>query len=202
MLKISDYSDYMMKSSFDIPNPTLKKTKKYIIVNDNLFFSLYSKVNNIEKDSFNETIYNDTNEKIKIAEHLEKIKFKNKEEIINNLVYDKIISLETFNILVMFYKLNIIYVKDRTYVKMKYNQDSNDFLYINDKGLYLENTSIPDINLLLEINIEKPLRTISFYKLGELQEMSIKLNIDTEKKKKQELYDSIKMVLSSLYKIE
>ena len=200
MLKISDYSNHMMKSSFDIPNPVLKKPKKYIIVQDNLFFSLYSKIRNMDVSECSMKEYNEINEKIKIAESLEKIKFKNKEEIINNLVYDKVISLDTFNILVMFYKLNIIYIKDKTFVKMKYNEESKDFLFITDKGNYLENPI--DISVLLEINIEKPLRSVSFYKLGDLQEMSIKLHIDTEKKKKQELYDSIKMVLSALYKIE
>ncbi len=195
MLKISDYSNHMMKSSFDIPNPTFKTPKKYIIVQDNLFFALYSKKTNLNQ--FDMVEYNDVNEKIKIAEHLEKMKFKNKEEIINNLVYDKMITLDTFNILCLFYKLNVMFVKERTYVKMKYD-DTNDYLFINDKGQYLE--SMPD--RLLEINIEKPLRTVSFYKLGDLQDMATKLNIDIEKRKKQELYDSIKMVLSRLYKIE
>jgi hypothetical protein len=199
MLKINDCSNYMLKSSFDIPNPTLKKPKKYIIVQDNLFFSLYMKVN--KSDEFEMKEYNETTEKIKIAECLEKIKFKNKEEIINNLVYEKVINLDTFNILVMFYKINLIFIKGRTYVKMKYGGDS-DFLYMNDKGVYLENVPNTNIDELLEINIEKPLRTVSFYKLTDLQDMSIKLNIEIEKKKKQELYESIKMVLSSLYKFD
>jgi hypothetical protein len=198
MLKISDYSNQMMKSSFDIPNPIIKKTKKYIIIQDNLFFALYSKKNNL--NNFDMAEYNDVNEKIKIAEQLEKMKFKNKEDIVNNLVYDKTINLDTFNVICLFYKLNIIFIKNRTYVKMKYSEDDTSFLYINDKGQYLETEQ--DVDKLLEVNMEKPLRAVSFYKLGELQEMATKLNIDTEKKKKQELYDSIKMVLSGLYKIE
>jgi hypothetical protein len=198
MLKISEYSNHMMKNSFDIPNPVIKKPKKYIIVSDNVFFSLYSKKNNL--NSFDMGEYNETNEKIKIAECLEKIKFKNKEEIINNLVYEKTIQLDTINILCMHYKFNLVMIKNRTYVKMKYADDTSPFLYINDNGQYLENP--PDIQSLLEINIEKPLRTVSYYKLGDLQEIAVKLKIDIEKKKKQELYDSIKMVLSTLYKIE
>ena len=83
---------------------------------------------------------------------------------------------------------------------MKYNTDNLDFIYINDKGNDLE--SLPDITKLLEINLEKPLRSISFYKLADLQDMATKLTIDIEKKKKQDLYDSIKMVLTPLYKIE
>jgi hypothetical protein len=198
MLKISNYSNQMMKTSFDIPNPPLKKPKKYIITQDNLFFALYSKNNNLS--NFDMADYNEINEKIKIAEQLEKMKFKNKEDIINNLVYDKTIKLDTFNVLCIFYKINILFINERTYVKMKYKEDNNEFLYINDKGQYLE--VYPDIEKLLEVNIEKPLRSLSFYKLGELQEMATKLVIDIEKKKKQELYDSIKMVLSRLYKIE
>jgi len=96
MIKLTDFSNHMMKSSFDIPNPIMKKPKKYIIVQDNLFFALYSKKNNV--NPFTLTDYNDMNEKIKIAECLEKLKFKNKEDIINNLVYEKTINLDTLNI--------------------------------------------------------------------------------------------------------
>jgi hypothetical protein len=191
LLKISDYSNHMIKSSFDIPDPVLKKPKKYIILQDNLFFSLYSKKN--KGFSF---VYNEKNEKIKLAESLEKIKFKNKEEIMNNLVYDKLINLNTFNSIVMFYKLNVIFIRKCTYVKMNYGE--GDFLYMNDQGS-LE--SAQDVSGFLEVNLEKPLRTVSFYKLSDLQEISTKLSIDIEKRKKQELYDSIKMVLSELYKI-
>jgi hypothetical protein len=70
MLKINDVSSFMMKSSFDIPTPKIKKPKKYIIVQDNLFFSIYSKVNNMDHTSYDMSEYNDTNEKIKIAEKL------------------------------------------------------------------------------------------------------------------------------------
>lgn len=198
MLKISNYSNQMIKNSFDIPNPTLKKPKKYIIIHDNLFFALFNQKSNMS--SFDMVEYNDVNEKIKVAEHLEKLKFKNKEDIINNLVYDKIINLNTFSILCHFYKLNIIFIKERTYIKFQYADAETPFLYMNDNGQYLE--TYPEIDKLLEINIEKPLRPLSFYKLGELQIMANKLNIDIEKKKKQDLYDSIKMVLSGLYKIE
>jgi hypothetical protein len=198
MLKISDYSNHMMKNSFDIPNPIMKKPKKYIIVSDNLFFALYSKKHNL--NSFDMGEYNETNEKIKLAECLEKLKFKNKEDIINNLVYEKVIHIDTFNVLCMHYKTNLFLIKKRTYVKMNYADDTTPFLYMNENGQYLENP--PDIENLLEINLEKPLRTVSYYKLGDLQNMATKLNIDIEKKKKQELYDSIKMVLSTLYKIE
>lgn len=191
LLIISDYSNHMIKSSFDIPDPVLKKPKKYIILQDNLFFSLYSKKN--KGFSF---VYNEKNEKIKLAESLEKIKFKNKEEIMNNLVYDKLINLNTFNSIVMFYKLNVIFIRKCTYVKMNYGE--GDFLYMNDQGS-LE--SAQDVSGFLEVNLEKPLRTVSFYKLSDLQEISTKLSIDIEKRKKQELYDSIKMVLSELYKI-
>lgn len=200
MLKLSDYSNHMMKTSFDVPNPPIKKSKKYIVYQDHLFFALYSKINHIDKSVCNMSDYNETNEKIKIAECLENLKFKNKEEIINNLVYDKVITLPTFYILVtMFYKLNLIYIKERTYVDMKCDSEQ-PIVYIDYKGVFLETE--PDLNSLLPIKLEKPLRPISFYKLGDLQTMSTQLAMDSEKKKKQELYDSIKTVLSSLYKIE
>jgi hypothetical protein len=98
------------------------------------------------------------------------------------------------------YRINVICVKERTYVKMFHNSESTDVIYMNDKGQYLGNDY--DVSELLEVNLEKPLRTVSFYKLSDLQDMATKLRIDIEKKKKQELYDSVKMVLSSIYKIE
>lgn len=197
MLKLNDYSRHFMKGSFDIPDVKPKKPKKYIISNDYLFYALYSRLHNIDTTSM--TQYNEVNEKIKIAEELEKMKFKNKETIINNLVYEPLILPETLNIICLHYKVNLCYINDKTYVAMYHNLSSNDKIYMNSKGECLEDV---DTNKLLEINLDKPLKSVSYYKLPELQEMALKLNLDTIKKKKQELYDSIKMVLSNIYKIE
>jgi hypothetical protein len=186
-----------MKGSFDVSDVKPRKPKKYIIANDYLFYALYSKIHNIDTTSMNQ--YNEINEKIKIAEELEKMKFKNKEIIMNNLVYEPLIIPETLNIICLFYKVNLCYINDKTYVAMYHNISSPNKIYMNSKGECLEDV---DTNKLLEINLDKPLKSVSYYKLPELQEMSLKLNIDTTKKKKQELYDSIKMFLSNIYKIE
>jgi hypothetical protein len=59
-----------------------------------------------------------------------------------------------------------------------------------------------DVSNYLEISLEKPLKAVSGYCLADLKEMSTKLLLPLEKYKKQELYNSIKLVLVKLYKIE
>jgi hypothetical protein len=59
-----------------------------------------------------------------------------------------------------------------------------------------------DVSSYLEITLEKPLKSVSYYKLADLQDMSIRLLLPVEKYKKQDLYHSIQQVLVKLYKIE
>jgi hypothetical protein len=59
-----------------------------------------------------------------------------------------------------------------------------------------------DLSTYLDISLEKPLKSMSYYCLADLRDMATKLLLPTEKYKKQILYDSIKLVLMKLYKIE
>ena len=192
---IASYSPYFMKSSFDIPNTKPKKKKKR--VPPSLFTHFYKRVNQIDRTQIEDTTYNEWNERTLLAEKLESMKFKQKERIINNLVYDKELFLETLSILCSYYKVNVYYVRGRTFVKMVYSD--KPFWFMNDTNQFIDEI---DVSNYLEISLEKPLKAVSGYCLTELKEMSTKLLLPIEKYKKQELYNSIKLVLIKLYKIE
>lgn len=192
---IASFSPYFMKSSFDIPNTKPKPKKKRIP--PSLFTHFYKRVNQIDRTQIEDTTYNEWNERTLLAEKLEGMKFKKKEQIINNLVYDKEISLETLSILCSYYKVNVYYVRGRTFVKMFYSDKPAWFM--NDTNQFIDEV---DLTHHLEISLEKPLKAVSGYNLAQLRDMSTRLLLPIEKYKKQELYDSIKLVLIHLYKIE
>jgi hypothetical protein len=192
---IAAYSPYFMKSSFDIPNTKPKKKKKR--TPPNLFTLFYKRVNQIDRTNIEDTTYNEWNERTVLAEKLEGMKCKQKDKLINNLVYDKEILLETLSMLCQYYKVNVCYLRGRTVVKMIYSD--KPIWFINDLNQFIDEI---DIEHYLEISLEKPLKAVSGYTLAQLKEMSTKLLLPTEKYKKQELYDSIKQVLVKLYKIE
>jgi hypothetical protein len=192
---IASFSPYFMKSSFDIPNTKLKKKKKR--TPPSLFTHFYKRVNQIDRTQIEDTTYNEWNERTLLAEKLEQMKFKQKERIVNNLVYDKELFLETLSVLCSYYKVNIHFIRGRTVVKMMYSD--KPIWYMDDTNQFLDEI---DTSNYLEISLEKPLKSVSGYCLAELKEMSTKLLLPLEKYKKQELYNSIKQVLVHLYKIE
>lgn len=192
---IASFSPYFMKSSFDLPDMKIKKKRKKIP--PSLFTQFYKRVNEIDRSHIDDTTYQEWNERARLAEKLETMKFKQKETIINNLVYDKELMLETLSILCSFYKVNLIYVKGRTFIKMIYSDKPNWFM--NEHNQFIEELNIDSY---LEVTLEKPLKSVSYYKLADLQDMSTRLLLPLEKYKKQELYNSIKQVLIKLYKIE
>ncbi len=192
---IASFSPYFMKSSFDIPTITIKKKKKKMP--PSLFTQFYKRVNQIDRTSIEDTTYNEWNVRTLLAEKIELMKFKQKEKIINNLVYDKVILLESLNILCQYYKANVYYIRERTYVKMFYSE--GPIWFMNDTNQFIDEINVEHY---LEVNLEKPLKAVSGYLLADLRSMSEKLLLPTEKYKKQDLYNSIKKVLIQLYKIE
>ena len=115
----------------------------------------------------------------------------------NNLVYDKEISLETLSVLCNYYQVRVVYIKGRTFVSM--GPTEKPPLYMNELHQF---TEVVDTQNYLEITLEKPLKSVSYYLLSQLQDMSRRLLLPIENYKKQELYNSIKQVLLKLYKIE
>jgi len=197
MISVDRVSPFFLKSSFDIPD--FKKKRVYTNIKDHLFYSIFTKANSIDITDINSLHYNELNEKMKIAESIEKIKFKNKETIMNNLMYDKQIDLFTLAVLCVHYKLNLIFIKSQTY--LRFENSDKPYLFMNDSYKFMDKT-MEDIKELLEISLDKPLKSIAYYKLAELQDMARRLNLPVEKNKKSELYESIKCILTKLYKIE
>ena len=198
MIAMDKVSPFFLKSSFDIPD--FKKKRPPILIKDHLFYSIYTKANSIDITDINSLHYNELNEKTKIAECIEKIKFKNKENIMNNLMYDKEIDLHTLAVLCLHYKMNLIFIKNQTYLRFE-NVNGAPYLFMNDSHKFVDKT-MDDVKELLEVSLEKPLKSITYYKLADLQDMSRRLNLPVEKNKKAELYESIKCVLTKIYKIE
>ena len=200
MLKIQDYSNFFIKRSFNLPQYKYKKNKKIIEKRDNLFYEFFHKINNIDISSYRQ--YNELQEKTKLSEGINNLKIKNKEYILNNLMYEPTISLITLNALCKFYNINLIYLHDRIYIKMCHNDDL-PIIVINNECKFIDTNT--EINDKYEItNLEKPLNSVSYYKLNELVEFAIKLNLPHEKIKKADLYNSIYnyLVKLNIFKID
>jgi len=197
MITVDKVSPFFLKSRFDIPD--FKKKRTHVNIKDRLFYSIYTKANSIDITDINSLHYNELNEKTKIAESIEKIKFKNKEAIMNNLMYDKQIDLFTLAILCIHYKMNLIFINSQTY--LRFENSDRPYLFMDDSYKFVDKT-MDVTNDLLEISLDKPLKSITYYKLAKLQDMARRLNLPVEKNKKAELYESIKCILTKLYKIE
>jgi hypothetical protein len=194
---IASFSPYFMKSSFDITS--IQRKKKRSRMPPSLFTQFYKRVNQIDRTTIEDTTYNECKERTQLAEKIEAngLKFKKKEIIMNNLVYEKDISLDTLSVLCNYYKVNIIYIKGRTFVKL--GNSDKPFWMMNEHNNFIEDI---DVENYLEVSLEKPLKSVSYYLLAQLQDMSRRLLLPVENYKKQELYNSIKQVLVKLYKIE
>ena len=200
MLNISEYSNFFMKRTFDLPKYKQKKLKKKEEPYDYLFYEIYRKINNLDYISFN--TYNEKQVKIKMAEEINKLKIKKKDFIINNLMYDFNISLITLNAICMFYKINLIFTKEQIYIKMFHND--GPIIVMDNNFKFLDyNESIYNTHYEI-INLEKPMNCVSYYKVDDLIQIAIKLHLNYDKIKKQILYDSIynNLVKLNIFKID
>ena len=68
----------------------------------------------------------------------------------------------------------------------------------NFKGVNGRWYFVIDISTKYEVNLDKPLRCASYYKIDDLKKISIQLHLPFENTKKQQLYDSIQNVLNKL----
>jgi hypothetical protein len=200
MFKISEFAPYFSKNSFDIKPETKIYSKKKEINKkkediDLLFYTVYTNVKLVQNVNDILKQYNERDEKIKIAEQLEQMKFKNKDDIMNNIIYDKRIKLITLNMICKLLNINLIYIYDKLFIRMKYNNTNP--IVINNFCKIIEDFDLENLNNMFEINLEKSLKSVSSYKLGELQEIAKKMDITIDKKKKQDLYNEIKEYLNN-----
>ena len=191
-LDIFSLHPYMYNRPFNVNDNVMYKKnikKKKQDERDVLFFFVYSKINNKYPDllfNYNNSI--EKQEKVKMTEQLDKIKFKNKVKILDNLLYEEKINLRTFGAICNYFDLNIIYINDWVYYKMISNNDT-DIIFIDKDFHEIESMNYSN---LYEINdIEKPLKSISYYKVDELKGICDVLSLTYDKLKKKEIYDLI-----------
>ncbi len=189
-----EYNPYFIKNSFNLPEYKLKPKKTVVIDYDPLFYTLFNKINNHDITHIDYSNVNETQEKMKLAEKLDIMKFKNKDKIMENLMYEKKINMKTFNALCMYYKINVLFVKDNIFIKMYYSEGS---VYTMDENYHFIET-IDTTDKYEIVNIDKPFKSISSYKLEELRDISRLLHLPSENLKKQLLYDSINNIFDKL----
>jgi hypothetical protein len=147
-------------------------------------------------------------EKIRKEKHiLKNYKFASISNIENNLVNDFKIDTFSFLTLCVIENINVIFIKRKTYYELQMN-DSNTVYIIkqNENEKYgfemieKTNKNVYDNykNNYYQIdNIDKPIKSITYYKVSDLIDICIKLcieqtNTETGKQKpKKELYESI-----------
>ena len=134
---------------------------------------------------------------------LKKLKLK-KTKLEENLTSDKKINLDTFLFLIAVNEMNIIYMDDNIYYEDFYSDEKKKCILKYEKEqdkygiLELKDEKLEELknNKLRILNLSKPLKALSSYKVLELKEMGKKLNIDimktaTKSKTKKEIYQLI-----------
>ena len=130
-------------------------------------------------------------------------KFASLSHIENKLANDATIDLPTFLTLCVLENINVVFVKNRTYVELTMN-DTPDFYIVYCFDNYKYGYEIDTNDMIVQIkekffrldNITKPIKSISSYKVGELVDMCTRLgidinNADNKSKTKNELYEAI-----------
>jgi len=134
---------------------------------------------------------------------LKKLKLK-KTKVEENLTNDKKINLDTFLFLIAVNEMNLIYMNEHTYYEEFYSDEEKVCIIKYEKeqdkyGLYdVSKEKLEDLkkNRLHILNISKPIKSLSSYKVLQIKEICKTLNIDimkteTKCKTKKELYQLI-----------
>lgn len=177
---------------------------------DKLFWCFYVLQNGIDNYEFIKTITFKTEKdyKFKTAEKIKEYKdiFKSLKLKLNELqdefINQSCISVKGLIALCYIYKINIIYVKNRTYYEIITNDTNKINVIINNNDTIQIPFNITDDmihsyrnnNWKID-NLKNPLKSISGYTLLELQNICNKLSIpikkDNKKMTKQDLYENI-----------
>jgi hypothetical protein len=124
-------------------------------------------------------------------------------DIENNLLYEQRISLNTLRSILLVHSYNLVYITNTMYFEsFDFYDNKTCYIYKNKDryGLWISNKT-PDLHSIklkrmVIDKINKPLYSLSHYKIIELKEICNKLNINimnnnNKSKKKKELYDLI-----------
>ena len=205
MLTIDQYKRYIsIIIKQDISYEKINTVQDHYLVkdDDSLFWAFYIVTFGMDKYIMNKGKNYNIQQDIKISS-IESIKhhkdiIKNnglkKNELEQNLLYDKEISYSSFLYLCMIFKQNIVIIDNRVYYECIGNTSDDTItmfkknnhhyaIYNNVEKGYQEN--------YYKINkISKPILAISSYKLNELQDICKKLKVELDGKKK-DLYERI-----------
>jgi hypothetical protein len=200
--------------------PSIKKSNDFFIppYEDTLFWCYYIIANS-------ETAYETLYSKNSLVEKQMKIDFiaiirKNKDllkiykfdtitNIESNLANDNFMNIKTFMALSVISNINVIFIKKNTYFELLMN-DTDDFYivkehlsgskYIKKYGFQMKNKESVDVirSTLYKVDkIDKPIKSMSSYKVEDLVQICIKLEIETinkdngKTKSKMDLYTAI-----------
>jgi hypothetical protein len=196
-------------------NKQINKEKPQIFIpnkKDTLFWCFYFlKYNEIPENTnivFEKKIKFEYIDKIRQNKQLIKsYKFATFSHLENQIANEEKIDLATFFTICVIENINILYIFKKTYFELLINADDkihiishiNNSKYNNSYGYEGDDISKIEIykSTLFKVdNIEKPIKSISAYKISELIDFCNKLDIkiinDKDKKKsKKELYESI-----------
>lgn len=185
---------------------------------DSLFWCFYIICNGFTLYEIESTNYvKEKNEKVKYVEVLRQNKDILKEhkikpltEIEDNLANQTQINIKTFVALCILEKINIMIINHHTYFEIK-NNDSTNIFIVHQNDLFrfsIELNAIPEKiqtyrdTYFQRHQIDKPLLSISSYKINELKTFCTKLQIteeSTQKKIKQDIFD---LIITTLNKID
>ena len=181
---------------------TKVKTQFFTDKADSLFWCLYiSKYGHSEYESIGHGYSNiEIAEKQKIIEYVRKNSGITKtkvmaQEIMSDLMTNKRTTLSVLPAFAAFYNKRIVITKQsKFYIDMRTNNEF-DTLYLikNERGNYGIDYTIPNLTKQIQLNsYDKPLNAISTYKIGDLNELALRVGIDTIKKRnKSELYQEL-----------
>ena len=179
MLNIKDQTHFF-NPKFRIVHHIKKKPPEQVKVYDKLFYTIYHKLN--ESKLFMNK-YNETLEKIKVIEQLDSIAIKHKNKLLDDLQTPNI-QLFSLYALTQLWNINIVWFSDYCY---------HDFIVDADKPIYyLSHLYVWTDNPILKyklLDIFKPIKSMSYYKLDELKEIALCMNINGKTKK--DYYDQI-----------
>jgi hypothetical protein len=202
------------KTTKNLDNNSIQKSNNSIFVpteKDTLFWCLYI----MKNGETNYELLNNRNyiveKKLKI-DYIERIrnqkqliktyKFTTLSYLENRLANEDKIDVNTFLSLCVLENLNVIYINKKTYYQLSMSDSGPlHIIYSLDKYRFGHeintNNTLIKSSLLQIDNIDKPIKSISNYKIQELIDICEKLSIETidkdtnKKKNKNELYESL-----------
>ena len=180
-MDINNYHIFFMKNKYDNKRNNsfkIKKKKQYSIY-DKLFFNFLNIIRYKDLDMY----YDKNKEKMikySITQQLENIKLSKKDEISEILCYQDNINLFVLNALSEYFKMNIIYIHENIYIKMYYNNNSQQYFILNNMKDFkqIQHDKIEQLieNKYQIYNIYKPINSLTYYRLEELKLIYEKIN--------------------------